>query len=243
MQPEAFERGLVDMIRQRGDLRCVEAGPPTLSIYRTLVLGRFESAIEASLPRTAARLGARLREQVATFVAERASRSHYVRDIAAEFLGWAAPRWRADLSTPRYLVDLASYELLQIDVCAAEDDAPHPSAPIGLESILLFRRGARAAAYGFAVHRLADDADDRIAPRAEHVRLLAYRDDADQFRLLELERPAAALIDLLMRGRPLGLAAREACHATEEPISDQVLARQSLLLQELDDRGIIAARA
>ena len=73
----------------------VAAGSARMLVYRSLVHNRLRHAVRDLIPRTVARLGnAGLREQFTQFMAARAPRSHYLRDVPDEFLEWAAPRWR-----------------------------------------------------------------------------------------------------------------------------------------------------
>ena len=57
------------------------------------------------LPRTRARLNAacdgRFDADFGRFLDEVGPRTHYLRDVPAEFLAWARPRWRADRARPR----------------------------------------------------------------------------------------------------------------------------------------------
>ncbi len=68
-------------------------GPKRLLVYRRHVRRGLLRAVELEIPRTAARLEGAFGGWVARFVEEEAPRSRYFRDVAFEFVAWAAPRW------------------------------------------------------------------------------------------------------------------------------------------------------
>ena len=124
---EAIAEDLRGWLEERGvpadDVEAILAAPPRLGVYRSLVRNGLSSVVLRMLPRTRARMNAacagRFDVDLAAFVDEVGPRTHYLRDVPAEYLAWAGPRWRADASVPAYLAELATHELTQFAVAAA----------------------------------------------------------------------------------------------------------------------------
>jgi hypothetical protein len=223
------------------------AGLPAhrLLLYRELSRNGISSAIRKQIPRTASRLGSLFADYASRFCSEELPRSHYVRDMAFEFVAWVAPRWEVDDAVPAYLFDLARHELCAFEVAGAriQDEAPG-GADLSLDSALTFDASTRLMRYRYAVHLLAADEDARDEPKAEPTALLAYRDDEHEVRYLELTPLAAALIARLLDGRTLRQAVVDACAETGHSLDDSVLSSSAELLSDLARRGVLrAARA
>jgi hypothetical protein len=78
------------------DVEAILAAPPRLGVYRSLVRNGLSSVVLRMLPRTRARMnaacGGRFDADLAQFIDEVGPRTHYLRDVPAEFLTWAEPR-------------------------------------------------------------------------------------------------------------------------------------------------------
>ncbi|XYH94588.1 putative DNA-binding domain-containing protein [Sorangium sp. So ce1128] len=112
------------------DLEAMASLPPgRLLLYRSLIRRGLTGAIRAGIPRTAARLGARFEADVARFLEVELPRSRYLRDVAFEFVGFAAPRWGEDPEVPAYLADLARHELAAFAASCAEADEEEAGEP------------------------------------------------------------------------------------------------------------------
>jgi hypothetical protein len=226
------------------DVRAILAAPHRLGVYRSLVRNGLSTVVARILPRTRARMNAacagRFDADLAAFVDEIGPRTHYLRDVPAELVAWAEPRWRGDARVPAYLVDLALFELAHFTVaCAA--DPPHEAEPgeVALDRPLAFADSLRLVDVAWAVHELpaADVADD-TPPVHRQVRLLAYRDAEHAVRWLELTPLAAAVLRRLTRGQPFGVAVEQACadHAVAPAAVSAEVAR---LLADLGARGVL----
>lgn len=211
-----------------------------LLVYRAMVHSRLRGVIAEYMPRTLAVLGkARLRAEVAAFVAERAPHSVYFRRVPHEFLAWAAPRWRLDDSLPAYLVDLATHELLDPEVSdTVAGGEPTSDLPLALDQPVALDGSVRLVRYAFAVHRAEDP------PLAEPTALLAYRDRKNnRVRLLELTPRAAALCMRLQNNEPLQAALTGACQDIAETLTDEYLAAMASFLADLGERGVLLGAA
>jgi hypothetical protein len=257
---DAMARDLRGFLEARGvpeeDIAAILAAPPRLAVYRDLVRNSITSVVLRMLPRTRARMNrdsglrteggeasdagrGRFDADLAAFLDESPPRTHYLRDVPAEFLAWVEPRWRADPRIPPYLVDLASHELAQFAVGAAA--VAHTRAEVGeiaIDAPLAFVESARIARHAWAVHELPADEDDVTVPPARDVRLLAYRDEDHAVRWMDLTPLAAAILERLLAGEPLGGAVERAC-AEHRTSPAAVLPDIARLLSDLGSRGVL----
>src|SRR6202021_489063 len=89
------------------DVAAIVAAPPRLSLYRRLVRNNLTGVTEKMLGRTRGRMDAVapgvFDESFAAFLDQIGPRTHHLRDVPADFLGWAEPRWRARADLPAWL--------------------------------------------------------------------------------------------------------------------------------------------
>ena len=111
-----------------GDAAALSQSFERLAVYRDLVRGNLREALQSSIPRSMARLGALFDEYFDRFLSEHAPRTHYLRDVTPELLGFCAPLWEKDARVPGYAHELALHESLHIEVSAL------PSLPCKAES-------------------------------------------------------------------------------------------------------------
>jgi hypothetical protein len=247
---EAIATDLRGWLEARGvpgdDIEAILAAPPRLGVYRSLVRNGLSSVVLRILPRTRARMNAacegRFDADLAAFVDEVGPRTHYLRDVPAEYLAWAGPRWRADARVPAYLPELATHELTQFAVGAAAPASRVPAlAEVALDRPLAFLDSTRLVHHAWAVHELTDD-DETREPARRDVHLLAYRDADHVVRWLELTTLASAILGLLLAGEPLGAAVERACaEAATAPAA--VLPETARLLADLGERGVLMGGA
>lgn len=230
------ERGVA-----REDAEAMHAlGAKRLTLYRRLVRRGLESAIRIQIPRTAARVGDRFADDVRNFFDEEMPVSHYLRDVAFEFVDWVGPRWREDAAVHAYLVDLARHELVAFDVAGSPARRSAPVRPeLSLEESVVFDPVAKIVRYDHAVHRLraAEDATD--VPEAVATSLLVYRDEEHDVRYLELTRLAARIVERLMEGEVLGEAIQRAAVDEGTPLEPTILDGAARVLADLAERGVL----
>lgn len=226
------------------DIAATLEAPPRLGVYRSLVRNGLASVVVRMLPKTRARMNAgktpgRFDADLATFVDEVGPRTHYLRDVPREFFAWAEPRWRASAEVPPYLPDLAAHELAHFAVVAS---APaHESrvvVDLALDRPLVFHASARLLHHGWAVHELLAGDDVATLPAQREAHLLAYRDAEHVVRWLELTPLAAAVVERLLAGDPLGPAVTQAC-AAHDTATAAALPDIARLLADLGARGVV----
>jgi uncharacterized protein len=218
----------------------VSAGFERLAIYRTLVRHNLWDALELAIPRAMARLGAVFEQYFDRFLAERGTRTHYLRDVTRELLDFCQPLWLEDARVPAYMMDLARHEAVQIEVGAQLARAPDEEpGPLGLEQGVRFVEASRLMRYGWAVHLLSEDPADRTAPDETATALFVYRSPEHEVRYLETTPLAGSILELLLAGRALGDAMKTACEGANLPLDDAVITGASRLLADLAERGAL----
>jgi hypothetical protein len=211
-----------------------------LRVYRDLVRGNLREALELSIPRSMARLGAVFDEYFDRFLAERAPQTHYLRDVTPELLSFCAPLWARDARVPGYIHELALHESLHIEVSALPSlPRGHVAAPLSLERGVHFGAALRQVHYQHAVHELPDDEADRGVPAARTVSLLVYRSPEHDVRYLELTPLASQIVERLLAGDSLGSAVTGAAAAAGTPLTEAVLEGAAKLLADLAERGVV----
>lgn len=260
--PEALELAMADLVfgpgfapDDRGALRAwldrngveeadacaiLDEGAERLLVYRMLVRGTLREAVECAIPRTMARLGPVFDEYFDRYLAERAPRSRYLRDVTTELLDFCAPLWVSDDRVPAWAMELARHEAVQIAV-ASELARPlgTESGELALDAPLRFIEAIRLMRYDHAVHRLSDDVDDRTPPLAQPTTLLVYRSPEHEVRYLETSPLAALVLERLLAGEPLGAAIRAACAEAGHAVEASVLDGMARLLADLAARGAL----
>lgn len=215
-------------------------GAERLLTYRRLVRRGLAGAIKAEIPRAAARLDGSFEAWASDFLDAELPRSHYLRDVAFEFVEWAAPRWESDASLPPWLGELARHELSELEIAASEpEERGATGVELALELPVRIDRAARVYRYKHAVHLLSEDDAARDAPPARPTALLAYRDREHEVRFLELSPLAAEIVERLGGPCPLGEAIRSACSALEHVLDGSVVEGIATLLADLGERGVL----
>jgi hypothetical protein len=231
------------------DVAAILEAPPRLPLYRRLIRNNLEGVTFKMMPRTRARLNALANgafdASFTAFLDEEAPRTHYLRDVPAEFLAWVTPRWKARADLPRYAADLAAHELVEFAIAAAHvPPEPPPLAEVTLDRALVFAEAVRLMRYDFAVHALAAEADDTREPEARRTTLLVYRDAEHAVRFLDLSPLAASIVERLLAGETLGAALPPACAEHKAAVSEAVLTDVARILADLGERGVLlGARA
>jgi hypothetical protein len=227
-----------------GDAEVLRFAPHRLALYRRLVRRNLLGVASKMMPRTRARLNAlasgAFDRSFGTFLGEASPRTHYLRDVPAEFLTWARGAWDADPAVPTYAADLATHELVEFQIAAAPMLHEPPSlAELALDRAVLFAPARRLVRYAFAVHALPAEESDRSDPVARSVELFVYRDREHRVRFLELTPLATRIIERLLARAPLGEALEGACRDEGTPLSESVLGSTAQMLADWGERGIL----
>jgi hypothetical protein len=164
-------------------------------------------------------------------------RTPWFREIPREFLDWLTATESA-LTGPAWLRELARHEWVELalDVMDAETPAHDPQGDL-LTGIPVLAPALMNLSYAWPVQRIGPDYKPR-KPRQTY--LLAFRNEGDAVRFVELNAVSARLVALLEAG---GLTARDAClqvaREIAHPDPDAVVAHGAALLAELREAGAI----
>lgn len=211
-----------------------------LEVYRGLVRGNLLDALRLSIPRSMARLGSLFDEYFDRFLREQAPRSHYLRDVTPELLGFCEPLWKADVRVPGYVMELARHESLHIEISAMPAlPRGHQAEPLALDQGVQLSAALRLVQYGHAVHELPETEDDRTEPSERDVSLLVYRSPEHDVRYLELSPLARGILERLLVGDTLGNAVQGAAAAAGSALTETVLSGAAQLLADLAERGVV----
>jgi uncharacterized protein len=211
-----------------------------LAVYRDLVRGNLREAMSLSIPRCMARLGPVFDEYFDRFLAERAPRTHYLRDVTPELLEFCQPLWADDPRVPRYSFELALHESLHIEISALPAlPRGHVAGPLTLDQGVELCQALRIVRYQHAVHELPASEADRSEPQARPVTLLVYRSPEHEVRYLELTPVAAQLLERLLLGESLGGAVQGAAAAEGAALTEALLSSTAQLLADLAARGVV----
>lgn len=222
------------------DTLALNEGFERLLVYRDLVRGNLREAIELSIPRSMARLGALFDEYFDRFLSERAPQTHYLRDVTGELLEFCLPLWQSDARVPTYLGDLALHESLHIEVSALPAlPRGYVAAPLALDQGVELGAALRLVRYSHAVHELPEAQEDRSAPEQREVALLAYRSPEHDVRYLELTPLAHGIVECLLSGDTLARAVQGAAAKASTPLTEAVLSGAARLLADLAERGVV----
>ncbi len=178
-------------------------------LYRDLVRTALEEPLLDAFPVTQALLA---RDEAWTwavdaFLASRTVQSPYYRDVAPAFVAWLADsRWGQDRWP--FLLQLAHYEVLELDVARHPDEPPPPGLlrEPASDRVAVLDPAARNVAYGFAVQSATVEAP---VPPATCAWLLCHRDRDGAFRVLELTPHVSALLARSQEGQALGPASAD----------------------------------
>jgi len=228
-----------------GDAQALTRDFPRLLVYRKLVRGNLRGALEATIPRTIARLGERFEPHFDEFLRHRPPVTRYLKDVTPRFLSFALERWVADPEIPAYLVDLARHEALQIELATLlARPKHHVAAELSLDENVEFIDAVRQASYAWAVHRLPDDEASRALPERAQVSLLVYRSPEHEVRYLELGAFASELMCALLSERlSLRAGLARAARTTGLALDDELLTATARLLADLAERGVLLGKS
>jgi hypothetical protein len=210
-----------------------------LSVYRTLVRERLYDAVTLAIPRTRARLGTLFDEYFERYLAEHGPRTHYLRDVTTEFLDFIAPLVATDSRVPRWALDLARHEALDIVVGSLVEPRAVVLPELDPDRGLCFSATARIVRYGFAVHRLSSDEADTSEPERVETALFVHRNPEHEVRYLELTALAAKILEHLLAGETLRRALDLGSRDERVSLDAAVLEGTARVLSDLAERGAV----
>lgn len=224
----------------------LSAGPKRLLAYHAMVHARLLKAVRTFIGGAADRLGPeRLRAEVDAWIADPGPTTPYFRDIPAEFLAWARPRWEADASLPAWVPELAAHQVM---IRTVRNDPREVGEQTGkgldLDGPIACNATVRVLRYRWAVHRLPKrELQPEDEPAEGPAIVIAYRKPDQQTSLVDIKPRSAHMLERLLGGATLREALFGACEATGETLDDSILSVTALTLADLIDRHVLLGGA
>ncbi len=186
----AFTRVCFDETPREEDLSLLYANRERWLMYRRMVRSRLFAMMRSGLPRTAKLLGKeRFDAAVARYLAERAPKTRFIREVVHELVEHALPSWEADESLPPHLGDLVRFEDAKWRALSI-DAAPQPSREFDFEAVPSMNPTIIAVPLR---HRVDKDAVDPIALDEPHLALVYRKPESARTRCYVLNDIGARL--------------------------------------------------
>lgn len=172
--------------------------PRRMEVYRDLIFNNVASMLSELFPVLHGVLSdAAWRRLVRHFFVTHSAATPYFPKLAEEFVGYLSGR-QLTAGEPGFLVPLAHYEWVELELFTAPD--PPPARPVPAEDLgrlpLRLSPLARPLAYAWPVHLIGPDFQPD-APGAEPTCLLVLRDAKDEVHFFEIRPLAYQLLSAL----------------------------------------------
>lgn len=212
-------------------------------VYRELMFNNMVSFVTNSFPVLHSLYqGSAWQSLIRKFFIEHDCQSPYFVNIGGEFVDYLANSYQACQDDPVFLVELAHYEWVELEVSIRKGrDEQQPMLPhlLGKTQIVV-SYVAWPLTYRFAVHQISTEhIPDQ--PVEGGVHLIVYRDSADTVQFMEINNMTAILIQQIVDQPGISINQIHADLANTYPqFNQQVLASGiDQMLNKLAIRGII----
>lgn len=214
-----------------------------MAIYRDLFFNNVDGFVSSAYPV----LKSLYSEQawyslVRQFFSQHDCKSPYFLDIAGEFLTFLANDYEVQSDDPAFILELAHYEWVELDVSVAQEvpEEVSLSAHQVTSSALFLSSLARNLSYSFPVHTISV-ANQPSEPAAQPSYFVVYRDSDDEVQFLSTNAMTALLLNII-ESQP-GADLNDICQAVAEhaPQFSQEQLYQGALntLNAMAERGIV----
>jgi hypothetical protein len=223
------------------------AGNKRLLVYHEMVHSRLVKTIRSFIEGANERIGDnRLRAEVREWIATPGPKTRYLRNIPAEFLAWARPRWEADESLPPWLAEYCDHVVAVRTIRNDPRSVGRPTeVKLELERPVVVNATTRVYRYRWAVHRLPtpllpDSEPEPLGPPGGGHALIGFRHPEDeQPHFFDIKPRSAHMLERLLAGQTLRDALFGACAAMGETLDDEILSVTAVTLADLVDRQVL----
>jgi hypothetical protein len=223
------------------------AGSKRLLAYHEMVHARLVKTIRSFIEGASERIGEnRLRAEVREWIATPGPKSRYLRNIPAEFLAWARPRWEADESLPPWIAEYCDHVVAVRTIRNDPRDAGRPTGlNLELECPVVCNATTRVYRYRWAVHLLPtpllpDSVPEPLGlPGSGHALIGFRHPDDEQPHFFDIKPRSAHMLERLLTGETLRDALFGACAAMGETLDDEILSVTAVTLADLIDRQVL----
>lgn len=199
-----------------------------MAVYETLFFNNIEGFISGAFPVLRTLFDApRWQRLVRSFMAEHPAASPYFLQISQEFLAWLQSGYVAEADDPRFILELAHYEWVELALDVSEAEAPSE----GWSSL------AWPLAYQWPVQRIGVTFQPR-QPDAQPTCLLVWRDGQDQVRFMQLSAFSYQLAVRLQAGETSNSALYDLAKQHGLPADKHYFSNAKSLLDDWQRQGI-----
>lgn len=214
-----------------------------MAIYRDLFFNNVDGFVSSAYPVLKSLYSEQAWHRlVRQFFSQHDCKSPYFLDIAGEFLAFLANDYEMQSDDPAFMLELAHYEWVELDVSVAQEVAEEVSlsAHQVTSSALFLSSLARNLSYSFPVHTISAD-NQPSEPAAQPSYFVVYRDSDDEVQFLSTNAMTALLLNII-ESQP-GADLNDVCQAVAEhaPQFSQEQLYQGALntLSAMAERGIV----
>jgi hypothetical protein len=219
--------------------------PERWKVYRRMVRARFADSVEHGFQRLRSVVGAdRFREIVWRFLAQSPPRSHYLRDVPAEFLRFFQQNREGlarDYVLPAHALDLARYEWAELETAYSfEETSAAEVGPLDMNRVPVLSPAHRLIDLAYPVHRLGTDGGEETLVAAPFS-LCLYRDwKTHEVAVLELTQVTASMLSSMeRRDSTLTEIVRKAAEGVSATVDVAFVEALSTLLADLVERRVL----
>ena len=215
-----------------------------MRVYRELFFNNIEGFVSSAFPV----LKSLYDEQqwlklVRLFFIRHNCESPYFLDISAEFLAFLQNDYILQDDDPNFLLELAHYEWVELDVSVCHEEATQKSITDINQDGLYLSNVARNLSYQFPVHQISDEYQP-TNPSEQPNYFIVYRDNDDEVSFINSNPMTAVLLEQLSNYAGISIAdlVKQLSTLLPQYNEQQLLAGATQTLQALAELGIVVTK-
>tara|TARA_B100000700_G_scaffold224057_1_gene247048 strand:- start:108 stop:866 length:759 start_codon:yes stop_codon:yes gene_type:complete len=214
-----------------------------MAIYRDLFFNNVDGFVSSAYPVLKSLYSEQAWHRlVRQFFSQHDCKSPYFLDIAGEFLAFLANDYEVQSDDPAFMLELAHYEWVELDVSVAQEVAEEVSlsAHQVTSSALFLSSLARNLSYSFPVHTISAD-NQPSEPAAQPSYFVVYRDSDDEVQFLSTNAMTALLLNIIesQPGADLNDVCQEVVEHAPQFSQEQLYQGALNTLSAMAERGIV----
>lgn len=236
------QESFIDYIRDPSRPLPVDTDARRMSVYRELFFNNVEGFVSNAFPVLKSLYG---RDNwlalVQQFFVTHDCQTPIFVEIAAEFLDFLINEYEANADDPAFILELAHYEYLELQVAVAqESESCQRLELITEDDKLVMSQCARVAQYAYEVQHISADYQP-LEPASGPQCFCVYRDDDDDVQFLALAPLTAQVLSMLASADGMTLSGITAwCKSAFPQVQADAIEQGILpLLTQMAQKGII----
>ncbi|WP_105190811.1 HvfC family RiPP maturation protein [Pseudoalteromonas sp. T1lg48] len=212
-----------------------------MKIYRELFFNNVNGFLESAFPVLHSLYESQKWQQlVRTFFACHQAHSPYFIDISKEFLHFLAEEYTPLDSDPKFLLELAHYEWIELAVATAKVQGDYRAITAVSDEPMYFSESAQVVCYHYPVQTISIT-NQPHEPDEVPSYICVYRDGDDEVQFLALNAMTALLLDIL--NKHPGITLKTLCALLQQQAPSfseaQLHAGAQQILADLAQRSIV----